>query len=290
MRIPKQRAGMTAHQSLLLEMLKDIDTVCRKHRISYQLFAGTALGAVRHHGLIPWDDDADIIMPRREYTRFFQEAAGDFDEALYFVQQEHSAHWPMPYSKLRRNNTTCIEKFHPKDRSTHQGVYVDIFPCDNLSDCALIRRAQFIASKIVIAKGLYARGYETSSTVRKLFMQGCRLLPLKGPAAFCIRRKDTQSQFVHTFFGAGSKYEKNIFPRTWIEQSVEIRFEDGVFPISAHYDELLTRLYGDYRVLPSPEERKCKEHAAILDLEHSYTAHLPELDATQFDVLTKSIR
>jgi hypothetical protein len=142
----------------------------------------------------------------------------------------------------------------------------------------------------VIAKGLYARGYETSSTVRKLFMQGCRLLPLKRPAAFCIRRKDTQSQFVHTFFGAGSKYEKNIFPRTWIEQSVEIRFEDGVFPISAHYDELLTRLYGDYRVLPSPEERKCKEHAAILDLEHSYTAHLPELDATQFDVLTKSIR
>ena len=89
MRIPKQRAGMTAHQSLLLEMLKDIDTVCRKHRISYQLFAGTALGAVRHHGFIPWDDDADIIMPRREYTRFFQEAAGDFDEALYFVQQEH---------------------------------------------------------------------------------------------------------------------------------------------------------------------------------------------------------
>ena len=78
---------MTAHQSLLLEMLKDIDTVCRKHRISYQLFAGTALGAVRHHGFIPWDDDADIIMPRREYTRFFQEAAGDFDEALYFVQQ-----------------------------------------------------------------------------------------------------------------------------------------------------------------------------------------------------------
>lgn len=72
MRIPKQRAGMTAHQSLLLEMLKDIDTVCRKHRISYQLFAGTALGAVRHHGFIPWDDDADIIMPRREYTRFFR--------------------------------------------------------------------------------------------------------------------------------------------------------------------------------------------------------------------------
>ena len=83
MRIPKQRAGMTAHQSLLLKMLKDIDMVCRKHRISYQLFAGTALGAVRHHGFIPWDDDVDIVMPRREYERFFSEAAGDFDEAYY---------------------------------------------------------------------------------------------------------------------------------------------------------------------------------------------------------------
>ena len=105
MRVLEQHTGMTAHQTLLLEMLKDIDIVCKRHRISYQLFAGTALGAVRHHGFIPWDDDVDIIMSRSEYERFFKEAAKDFDETLYFAQQEHSAHWPMPYSKLRRNNT-----------------------------------------------------------------------------------------------------------------------------------------------------------------------------------------
>lgn len=108
MRVLEQHTGMTAHQTLLLEMLKDIDIVCKRHRISYQLFAGTALGAVRHHGFIPWDDDVDIIMSRSEYERFFKEAAKDFDETLYFAQQEHSAHWPMPYSKLRRNNTTCM--------------------------------------------------------------------------------------------------------------------------------------------------------------------------------------
>ena len=113
MRVLEQHTGMTAHQTLLLEMLKDIDIVCKRRRISYQLFAGTALGAVRHHGFIPWDDDVDIIMSRSEYERFFKEAAKDFDETLYFAQQEHSAHWPMPYSKLRRNNTTCIEKYYP---------------------------------------------------------------------------------------------------------------------------------------------------------------------------------
>ena len=147
MRVLEQHTGMTAHQTLLLEMLKDIDIVCKRRRISYQLFAGTALGAVRHHGFIPWDDDVDIIMSRSEYERFFKEAAKDFDETLYFAQQEHSAHWPMPYSKLRRNNTTCIEKYYPKDLKTHQGVYVDIFPCDNLSDCTLMRKIQFCVLK-----------------------------------------------------------------------------------------------------------------------------------------------
>lgn len=290
MKALEQQTQVRAHQMLLLEMLKDIDAVCKKHRISYQLFAGTALGAVRHHGFIPWDDDVDIIMPRSEYERFFREAAKDFDGTLYFVQREHSAHWPMPYSKLRRNNTTCIEKYHPKDLKTHQGVYVDIFPCDNLSDRALMRKIQFCASKIVIAKSLYARGYETHSVIKKLFMQVCRVLPRKGLEALCMRKKDKKSQMVHTFFGAGSKYEKNIFPRTWITQSVEMRFEDRAFPVSACYDELLTKLYGDYHTPPDLKDRKCKEHVAILDLEHSYAEHLSELHNMQFDVLTRSIR
>lgn len=111
---------LTAHQALLLEMLKDFDAVCRKHKIRYQLFAGTALGAARHQGFIPWDDDVDVILTRAEYERFFREAAGDFDPERYYVQQEHSLHWPMQFSKLRRNHTACIEKYHPKDMAIHQ--------------------------------------------------------------------------------------------------------------------------------------------------------------------------
>ena len=73
---------LTAHQRLLLTMLKDFDAVCRKHNIRYQLFAGTALGAVREHGFIPWDDDIDVILLRSEYERFFEEAAGDFNAEI----------------------------------------------------------------------------------------------------------------------------------------------------------------------------------------------------------------
>lgn len=281
---------LTAHQTLLLELLKDFDAVCREHHISYQLFAGTALGAVRHHGFIPWDDDVDVILMRSEYDRLLTEAAGDFDPERYYVQRENSAHWPMQFSKLRRNHTACIEKYHPKDPLVHQGVYIDIFPCDNLSDRPLMRRLQFAASKAIIAKALYARGYETDSAAKKVFMQLCRLLPRRALETLCIRRGDDRTALLHSFLAAGKRYEKNLLPREWLTESVELPFEDGVFPVTAHYDALLTQLYGNWRVLPSPEARRCKEHAAIIDLERSYTHYLAAQQAMRIDVYTRSIR
>lgn len=281
---------MTAHQKLLLEMLADFDKICKEHDIHYQLFAGTALGAVRHQGFIPWDDDVDVILLRGEYERFFEEAAEDFDPAIYYVQKENSLHWPMHFSKLRRNNTTCIEKYYPKDPLVHQGVYIDIFPCDNLSGKPVVQKLQFAASKAVIAKALYARGYETDSVAKKLFMQFCRLLPRRPLEEICMRRWDKETGMLHSFLAAGKRFEKNIIPREWIEDTIELPFEDGFFPVSAHYDALLTQLYGDWHTLPSPSERKCKEHVAILDLERSYVVHLSELHNMKFGVLTRSIR
>lgn len=148
----------------------------------------------------------------------------------------------------------------------------------------------FAASKIVIAKALYARGYETNSFVKKLFMQLCRVLPREKLERFCANRDDVHTSMCHTFFAAGKKYGKNIFPRAWFEETVELPFEDGAFPVSAHYDALLSRLYGDYRRLPPPEARKCKEHAALVDLERSYTDYLVAQQAMNIDVYTRSIR
>lgn len=283
-------SNMTDHQAMMLEMLKDFDAVCRKHDIKYQLFAGTALGAVRHGGFIPWDDDVDVILLRSEYERFFEEASADLDLEKYYVQREFGEHWPMQFSKLRRNNTACIEKYHPKDKQVHQGVYIDIFPCDNLSDNRIIRYLQFAASKVVIAKSLYARGYETNNIVKKAFMQLCRPIPTAILHKLCIREKDASSKMVHSFFAAARRYGKNIYPREWITESIQLSFEDGIFPVSKYYDQLLTTLYDDYNIPPRPEERICKTHACILDLHNSYERYIEAQNDMEFETLSRSIR
>lgn len=278
------------HQKMLFSMLCDIDALCRKYNIPYMLFSGTALGAVRHKGFIPWDDDLDILLLRHDYERLLDVTEAELDSDIYFVQREFSEHWPMQFSKLRLNDTTCIEKYHPKDKKTHQGVYIDIFPCDNLADNALLRRLQFAASKVIIAKSLYARGYETKSLAKRAFMQLCRLIPRMPLYSFCLRRNDGNSEMVHSFFAAAKKYEKNVYPREWMTELKELSFESGRFPVSAHYDALLKKLYGDYTVLPKPEERVCKQHAAILDLGRPYTEYLEAQSKMVFTDYTRSIR
>ena len=175
-------------QLKMLEVLLAIDKVCKEHNLKYYIAYGTLLGAVRYKGFIPWDDDLDVIMLRCDYRRFLQVAPGELGER-YFLQAEFSEHWPMFFSKLRKNNTACMERFVPRDPLMHQGVCMDIFPCDNLSDAPLKRRLQFAASKLVIAGSLYRRGYITHSPAKKLLMQLSRILPLRALHRFVLDEK-----------------------------------------------------------------------------------------------------
>lgn len=165
------------HQAVLYEILQEFDEVCRKHNISYMLFAGSALGAVRHGGFIPWDDDLDVVMFRPEYERFLAVAAQELDREKYYVQKEFLDHWPMFFSKLRKNNTACLERYIPRDPQMHQGVYLDIFPCDNLADGKFMRKLQFYCSKAVIAKSLDRRGYLTDSLKKSFLWHSAACFP-----------------------------------------------------------------------------------------------------------------
>ena len=277
------------HQKVLKELLLEFNRVCEKYDINYILFSGTAIGAVRHKGFIPWDDDLDVAMLRTDYERFLKVAPNELD-SKYYLQAEFSEHWPLYFSKLRKNNTTCLEKYHPKDKKMHQGIYIDIFPVDNASDNKLVRQLQFFSSKIVLAKAFYRRGYDTDSFVKKIFMTFCRFMPLKPFHRFTLLKSANNSDMVHSFFGGTSKYQKGLYQRKWFTQFLKVEFDGDKFPVSAYYDEMLTTIYGNYMQLPNEEERKSKEHALLVDAECDYSAYENYRDGMKFDVYTRSNR
>lgn len=287
--LPRDSSTLQRHQQVLLELLQVFDGICKKHAIAYQLFAGTALGAVRHQGFIPWDDDLDIAMLRADYSRFLEVAPKELGES-YYLQAEYSSHWPMFFSKLRKNGTACMERYIPRDPQTHQGIYIDIFPIDNLSDNSVMRKVQFAASKVVIAKALRRRGYLTDSMGKKLFMGLCVLAPEKLMKRLVLLPQKSHTKKVHAFFGASSRYEAAVFPRQWFEETADKAFSGGLYPVSAQVEQMLSALYGDYMRIPPPEERGKKIHGQIVDVENSYENYLLAQQKMEITEYTRSIR
>ena len=116
-------------QLIMLEMLIEFDAICKKHQLKYWLDSGTLLGAVRHQGFIPWDDDIDLSMPIEDYNKFLKIAQSELPSEIFFQTSQTDENFKFDYIKLRSNKASIVE-FHEKDKQInyHQGVFVDIFP------------------------------------------------------------------------------------------------------------------------------------------------------------------
>ena len=146
-----------ALHSKLLEMISDINEFCSVHNIDYVLSGGNVIGAARHKGFIPWDDDLDIQMPRESYDRFLKLFQNN---GKYFLQRD-TVDYPMQFSKLRANCTTFIEDipYRKRYRNIHQGIFIDIFPVDKVSKNKNKAKMQALFANILIAQSLFLRGY-----------------------------------------------------------------------------------------------------------------------------------
>ncbi|NQZ59778.1 MAG: LicD family protein, partial [Lentisphaeraceae bacterium] len=122
-------------QLIMLDMLIEFDAICKKHKLQYWLDSGTLLGAVRHQGFIPWDDDIDLSMPIEDYQRFLELAPGELSSEIFLQNTQTDKDFKFDYTKLRSNKASIVE-FHEKDRQInyHQGVFVDIFPMLNIEN------------------------------------------------------------------------------------------------------------------------------------------------------------
>lgn len=248
-------------QLIELEMLEEVDRICNKYNIKYQLAYGTMLGAVRHKGFIPWDDDLDVQFLRPEYEKFRKVVKKELDRSRFYFQDERATKgYRWSYGKIRRKGTTFLRE-HQEHMPYAQGIFIDLFPFDGISDNYYMRAAEnfeaFVMRKIFYSKvGQYAEKNKIKRTVYKVLAKIPENKAKKyyhGMIKRAAGHKD--SMLVRTFgekdFGCAYGYM-----RSWFENSGEIEFEGKIFPSVADYKSYLTMFYGDYMKLPPVEKRK----------------------------------
>lgn len=248
-------------QLIELEMIIEVDRICRKYNISYSLDGGSLLGAIRHDGFIPWDDDVDIVMLRKEYKKFYKACQKELDTERFFLQDYRTdKNYLWGYSKMRRNNTVFLREGQEHVKC-HTGVCIDIFLYDNVPDNSLLRRLHLFLC-YCIRKGQYSE--VGRKTEKSPFMRLWYSLISKIPRDFWFRlieriAKKTNRRKTKLARHMTYPYRKECrygLPRECFDEYIEKDFEGHSFKIFKKYDLYLTTLYGDYMKLPPPDKRK----------------------------------
>lgn len=254
-------------RELQMQVMDVVDGFCRKNGIRYFITAGTLIGALRHRGYVPWDDDIDIVMLRDDYEKFIGQFR-DFSPRYKVCSIETDSNCHFSYAKVYDSNTIFIEGYEKKDEK-YIGVNVDIFPLDyvtdDYNDAVRLKKKIKPYDDILTVKHIVKkdRGFRKNLSlfILKLF---CSFVPF----SWCIRRidriarkfeKNTNSRYVVNAV-IYAKGEREILEREWFKDSMELPFEDRRYLAPIGADQYMRRLFGDYMQLP-PEEKRVTHHS-----------------------------
>lgn len=267
-------------QDKILETMKYIDKLCREHGIVYYIMGGTALGAVRHGGFIPWDDDLDIFMTPSQYEKF--KAVFETQNSEQFILQEwRTTPKYLEYAKVRMNGTTFIEEAFKDRTDLHQGIYVDIMILHKVPEGKWIQKLVYYESKFVTLYGISQRGWKPKNKSQARTLKLMKWLPCKLMAKIAYRRiyryDDRQDNFKYCYWITPAKFRNGLFDKSFFEDPVDVPFEDTVLLGSRKIKEYLEYRYGDYMKLPSKEAQQAAVHAMVFDTEKDYTEYMGKL-------------
>jgi len=256
-----------------------IDGFCEKHNIKYCLMGGSALGAARHGGFIPWDDDLDIFMDRKNYLRFIECCKTDLDTDRFFLQEENTSQQPHFFTKIRMNGTTCIDEVQRNNTKMHQGIFVDIMCLNNSAKTKLGKKIQYYSAGLLKAKTISQTNYQTKSKKKKLqlFIAKCIVWgPFKQFLLHLVRRynKKETNEVAHLFGRA--KFKNSFYKSEWFAEVKKIPFENVELYVPKGIDNYLSARYGEqYMEMPSEETKAIyQSHAVIWDTENDFSIYL----------------
>lgn len=271
---PRQRRQI---QLIQLEMMIEVDRICRKHHIEYRLIGGSLIGAVRHKGFIPWDPDADISMYRVDYDRFFEVCMKELDKGRFFLQEWRTdPNYRWNYARLLRNGTEFVRAGHEKLQSKN-GIFIDIICADRVPDIKILRPIHCFFCYF-IRKSLWSRVGKTlhSNIIVRKWYSLLSLIPRNTIFEFrdwvisWNRSKQTVLNRNMAHKVSSNSPSKWGYPRKssiedeekvlngdlpWDYLSTDLEFEGHLFMASKFYEEGLKNTFGDYMRLPPKEKR-----------------------------------
>lgn len=246
-----------------LEMMKVIHNICADNGINYYLCGGTTLGAVRHKGFIPWDDDLDIILPRNDYDKLMEVLKTQLPSAYWLQNYSTDSSYWQPFSKIRKKDTVYKEVGMEGINDAKCGVWIDIFPLDYVKKPNTIglKLRKYLIQTIgfSLRQRVFKIKYSAFSRryIPAILLWGC--VPLNELKKLQVRLMKGKCRSGFSYFTSlSSSYdiEKETYPCEWFDKGVLASFEGAQFTIPKEYDRYLTQLFGDYMQLPPIEKRK----------------------------------
>lgn len=241
-------------QKIMLDVLSEIDRICRENNIKYILDGGSMLGAVRHKGFIPWDDDLDIAMLREDYDKLLELCKTQLGDGYVWESIETNTNYPLNFAKVKKRNTVYKERCY-KDLDIEQGVYIDVFPIDDVNQKQFKKQLRMVAFWNCVRwciLGIYPKTY------KRFFYLPFTLLGIK--------KVDKQSnKWMKKYNGNNSPTVYKIchqgkmkpqYPRSVYENVIDYEFCGKKFYIPADYDNFLKGRFGDYMQLPPENKRR----------------------------------
>lgn len=256
-------------QKVEIETLDEIVRLCDKHNLEYFLIGGTCLGAIRHQGFIPWDDDIDVGMPREDYEKFIDIAIKELDDK-YFIQcpKTDPKHY-LGFVKIRKNNTTFANLEDHIKTESHLGFFVDIFPMDYTNNInSITLRFNVTLTKNLIETMLYKKGYKKFKELRHPILSALGLpfsiLQLQKIINFLMQKQNKKEHKYAGFYSGIYFYKKDMLPIDKVFPVSYVTFEGKTYKTFNDPKWYLENLYGDYMTLPKENERRTHNPKQLL--------------------------